>query len=178
MCIIIDTNVFSEVTDPTSADHNAFKAVLNWITSGDGKAVYGGSKYLKELKGNYAVLSFFVLLGRKNKTHVCDQALVDADEKRVIKLSPKGFNDQHLVAIVNISECKIICSKNTNDFSHIQNKKFYLKKKNVPKIYCKSRHSSLLTKKNIAEICQPCVKLNKKEIEALNKEVKARKKKT
>ena len=44
MCIIVDTNCFAPVFDRKSEKHNQFAPVLEWIISGKGKLIYGGSK--------------------------------------------------------------------------------------------------------------------------------------
>lgn len=163
MCIIIDTNTFASVMNTASADHSDFKPVYDWIFKRNGVAVYGGSKYKKELSMDKGMLNLLAILSKKNKTYTCNDAEVDKEEARIIKLSPKSFNDQHLAAIVVVSGCKIICSKNSGDFAELKNKKYYPKGVCSPKIYCKEKNKSILNDKNISTNYKSRIKLTKKQ---------------
>ncbi len=68
MCIIIDTNAFAPVFDRTSQNHAEFKPVLDWIVSGKGKIVYGGTKYKLELGKAYKYLKLFAEFKKINKS--------------------------------------------------------------------------------------------------------------
>jgi hypothetical protein len=47
--MVVDANVFSSVFKPDTLGHPEFKPVLDWVISGPGFLVYGGSKYDVEL---------------------------------------------------------------------------------------------------------------------------------
>ncbi len=64
MCIIIDTNTLASVFNQASLNHSNFKPVLDWIYSGNGKIVYGGTRYESEIK-NY--LGIFNELNKMNR---------------------------------------------------------------------------------------------------------------
>ena len=48
MCVIVDTNAFAAVFNANANNHDEFAPVLDWIISGKGKLVIGGTKYMSE----------------------------------------------------------------------------------------------------------------------------------
>lgn len=155
MCIIIDTNALASVFQSNSADHNQFKHVLDWIMNGKGKIVFGGTKYKRELNERY--ISLFEEFKKANKSIHIDDVLVDKEEEIVSKLlSDKDFDDQHLVGLLRISKCRLICSNDKRAYKYFKHNKFFPHAKNRPRIYSNSKNKNLLSDKYISSIC--CIK--------------------
>lgn len=164
MCIVIDTNCMSSVFKRSSKDHTDFKPVKDWIIEGKGKIVIGGSKYREEIK-HY--LSQLAELERNNKVVKIDNAKVDREHDLLKeKIDHRDYDDPHLIALLSISRCKLICSKDERAYPFFKNKDLY-QSRSAPLIYCKERNKDLLCDNNIAPICEPCIKLNKSQIDQL-----------
>ena len=84
--------------------------------------------------------------------------------------------------LIGFSNNKLLCHANPvnqsfedeislleTDDSILARKDFYPNNSPRPKIYTGKRNSDLLCRKNMAEICMPCDKLNKVESEELRK---------
>src|ERR1017187_6880909 len=109
MCIIIDTNTLASVFKQNSANHAQFKPVFDWIVEGKGKVVLGGSKYASEL-GKYR--RFFSLLEKVGKAVSISNESVDKEQVIVSEMIVHhDFDDQHLVGLLRVSKCKLICSE-------------------------------------------------------------------
>jgi len=159
MCIIVDTNVLSEVFDSSNQNHMDFKPVYEWIMHGKGKLVFGGSKYAKEL-GKY--LPLFVQLKKVNKAVYLEDEIVDTEQQFLSGvISHSNFDDQHLVALLKLSGCKLICSNDRRAYPYFTHSKFF-SKNNRPKIYSSKRNIKLLTDLYIADCCKPCKKISTK----------------
>jgi len=174
MCIIIDTNALASVFDVDSSNHENFKPVYDWIFNNKGKVVYGGTKYKEELKNSYRYLKLFGQLSRIRKTIEIDDDLVDNYQKILeSKVQHRDFDDPHLVSILHISKCKLICTNEKRAIPYITNKDFY-DKGFKPKIYSRKINSSLLNDSNISDICLPCIKLKNNDallIKKISKEI-------
>lgn len=163
MCIIIDTNTFSSVFDKSSDTHNQFKPVLDWILFGNGKAVYGGTKYNNELKKAKRYLKIFKILKDARKTIYIDSAKVDEYEIGLkLKLQHRDFDDPHIIAISSVSKCILICSCDSRSYPFLKDQTLYPKNHAKPKIYKNSKNKNLLNDSNIPDIYKPSTKLNKK----------------
>jgi hypothetical protein len=155
MCIIIDTNVLACVLKKDSADHHDFKPVREWIFEGKGRIVFGGTKYLEEIKDNY--LKLFLELKKAGKAVMVDKTLVDNEEKVVEKMIINNdFDDPHLVSLLRISKCKLICSRDKRAFPYFRHTTFFSPAANRPRIYSSKSNENLLCDRHIADICKPC----------------------
>lgn len=164
MCLVLDTNVFGAFFDPESEKHNEFIPALEWVVRGKGKIVFGGSKYKNEMKETNKYIRFFASLERAGKLVRISDSEVDRKQDEVKKMEPKkDFDDPHLVAIVLVSQCRIICTNDKRALPYLKRTDFYKGKVKKPKVYQSKRNSSLLADCNIADICLPCKKLNKKQ---------------
>lgn len=156
MCIIIDTNTFSKVFESFNKHHSEFKPVLHWVCVGKGKVVYGGSKYKGELRKAKKYLRLFTLLQSANKLVEISDEEIDREQTRIEQLvTDPDFDDPHLIAIVIVSGCKLICSEDSRADKYIKNKALYPKHFDRPRIYRQSSHSDLLCDQNIADCCTP-----------------------
>lgn len=166
MCIIIDTNVLKSVFDKDNQNHKDFIDVYNWIFLGKGKVIYGGTKYLREIT-KYATL--FTELKKIGKAVLIPANLVDEDEITLTNmLIHPDFDDQHLVALLRTSKCKIICSRDSRAYPYFRHSMFFTTANNKPKIYSGIRNKSLLCDKNICQSCKPSSTTNNKQKEILN----------
>ncbi|MFA7347827.1 MAG: hypothetical protein WCZ86_08720 [Desulfurivibrionaceae bacterium] len=156
MCIILDTCAFSSVFDPTSSEHAEFKPLLTWLTQGKGKLVYGGTKYKSELANAIKFLKIFGHFNRAGKLVEVDDETVDLFEKEISSvINEKACNDPHLIAIVIVSKCRLICSSDKRSYKYLKQSRLYPKGVRAPKLYTKSKNSGLLSDKNFAKICLP-----------------------
>jgi hypothetical protein len=155
MCIVIDTNTLASVFVRSSAKHNEFKPVLDWIEFGRGQIVFGGTRYLQEIKGYHKL---FTELRRANKAIPVSNDRVDLETDRVgLLVQDPNFNDQHVVALLIVSGCKLICSDDKKAYPFYTHAKFFDRSRNKPRIYRGSSNQKLLTEKNIAAICRPTI---------------------
>lgn len=154
MCIVIDTNTLASVFKEDSELHDEFIPVKEWILNGKGKIVFGGSDYQAELK---KYLSIFKELKVGNKAVYISSDLVDKKKEEIKKLIVnKNFDDPHIVALLMVSGCKLICSNDKRAFPYFTHKLFFHPSKNTPKIYSGKRNKRLLVDNNIASICKSC----------------------
>lgn len=169
MCIVIDSDVFSPLVNPHMRNHREFQPVLEWIVSGKGKIVYGGTTYEQEVSRHRNFREFLVQMEHKGKTvnvHCVDVDCVEISLSQAIQ--GPGFNNHHIVAIVLVSSCKLVCSNDTGLHALIstcysRGARALIKKISpnpgsiqCPKIYKNRRHRALLSDRNIAKCCQPC----------------------
>jgi predicted nucleic acid-binding protein len=153
MCIIIDTNVLGAVFNKHNAQHSDFEPVLDWIFNGQGKIVYGGTKYFSEIT---KYLKLFQLLKSINKAVYINNILVDEQTENVSDtIVHRDFDDQHLVGLLMASGCRLICTNDTTAIPFIQNRAFF-KSAKEPKIYHTKRNVNLLNPKYIALCCGQC----------------------
>ncbi len=163
MCLVIDTNTLAAVFDPKASNHEEFKFVSDWIYDGKGKIVFGGSKYKEELsKTKY--LSLFTQLNIAGKSCKANDMLVDEEAKTIETiLQHPNFDDQHIVALLRITGCKLICSDDKRAHPYFRHNLFFKTASVRPKIYTGKRNKDLLNDNNIAEFCKPNKVLNKDE---------------
>ena len=111
MCLVIDPSSLPSVFNPKSQRHSDFAPVLRWVTKSSGRIIYGGSKYLTELGRMTRYVRIINELARAGKVIKLDSNKVDklAAELKV-RIPDLQFNDEHIVAIVIVSRCKIVCS--------------------------------------------------------------------
>lgn len=155
MCIVIDTNAIPVIFNKNNVDHSKLKPVFDWITEHDGFMVYGGTKYLKELKKLPRYRHIIQELERSGRVKIQNKSIVDKYYNSICgKRMPRSFNDQHLVAIIIVSRIRLICTLDKESHPHLKNNKLYPKGIRKPKIYSKLEHSHLLINKNIVGICR------------------------
>jgi predicted nucleic acid-binding protein len=173
MCIIIDTNTWAEVFDASAKEHNEFKPVLDWIAgeNGIGRIVCGGTTYRNEIPKKY--LRLFKLYNDRRKTIMVNDEDVDAKEAELKAiLEHRDFDDPHIVALVFVSGCRLVCTQDDRAIpfitgKHQEAKKFYPKRFIKPKIYRSSKNADLLIEKNIPKQYLPPERNTKKQSKLL-----------
>ena len=164
MCIVIDINTLPSVFDTKSLHHQKFKPVLDWIVSGKGKIVYGGTKYKEELAKAHKFLGIFRNFAAARKiVPICDHDVDLSEHKLKSKCTDSDFDDPHIIAIVVVSKCKLVCSSDARSYKFIKDPSMYTQPSDRPSIYSNLANKTLLEDNNIADICQPSTKLAKKD---------------
>jgi hypothetical protein len=150
MCIVIDASAFATVFNPANNKHPSFKPVRDWILDGDGKAVYGGTKYKRELARASSYRRLFLELVKSGKAVEIDGQQIDRVEHKVVQRTQhKNFNDAHIIAIFIVSHCRLFCSADGRADRFVKDASIYPKKHKRPKIYRGLVHSHLLCDTNI-----------------------------
>lgn len=156
--IVLDINCFHLVFQPKSSDNNNFCHILHWVIKQRHACfVYGGTKYKCELgKIERKYIGFLSELKRAKKFIEINEKMIDENARQLkIICTDIDFDDEHIIAILNISGCKLICTKDKKAQEYIKRKDFYSDKK-VPRIYSSSKHKSLLNKRYIVELKNRC----------------------
>lgn len=158
MCVILDACVINIVFNAQAETHESFKPVLDLIRNNkNGKIIYGGTKYKRELKRAIGTkfISIISELDRAGKIiRLSDQA-VNRTQHEVEQLEEHpDFDDPHLVAIVIVSGCKILCTTDKRATRFLKDQNLYPKSTMRPKIYSDRRNLPVLRDtRNIAPIC-------------------------
>ncbi|MDR0331528.1 MAG: hypothetical protein LBH93_07470 [Chitinispirillales bacterium] len=155
--IVLDANVISSLFNSQNSEHQDFKPVLDWVNKCNGASfVFGGTKYKKELSKMTNYLKIMRKLKDAGKLIEIDTNLIDRDAVRLKNIcADTAFNDEHIVAILNISGCKLVGTRETRAIPYIKRQDFYSDGK-TPKIYSSSKNKKLLTKINIVRLRHTC----------------------
>jgi hypothetical protein len=154
MCIVIDADCLSRVFRADNAEHHLFKPVLDWILDGPGIIVYGGTEYLKQAK---SFISLFSELARHRKVHAEKRNVVDEREKWVrAKVQDKDFDDQHIVAILLETECRLVCTVDKRSHKFLTHRAFFPQVRSRPRVYGGPGDVAKLCNRNIPDRFKPC----------------------
>ncbi len=155
MCIVADPPTFVPMFKSSDPNHADFVAVRNWVVSGPGKFVMGGAKYKSELMAVKSVLPFLAELERKGKIIRKRDADVDADEISVKAIEPANdFDDPHLVALIRLTGCRLICIRDLRAHKFLRSGRFYRSTKDRPRLYTRPKNGALLCAQNLAPCCR------------------------
>lgn len=155
MCAVIDACVFSLVFDEHQDGHARFSGLAKWIRSGKGKLIVGGKKYFSEIGGKKVTRLLIEFEKGRRLVRLCDNE-VDREAARVKRVEPaKAFNDEHIVAMVSISKCCVVCTDDTEAIQYLKRADLYRKGVSPPKIFKHKRHTQdLCIKDHIVQICR------------------------
>lgn len=143
--VILDTNCFSHVFNRNDKRNSEFEPFLKWLCYGPGYLVYGGSKYLEELKKATRYTRLFQLLHNYNKADLYCSHSVDEEMERIIRfVDNPAFDDPHLAAIVVVSKCRVICTGDVRCVPFLKRKAIYAGKALCPKFYTSFKCADLL----------------------------------
>ena len=156
MCVIVDTCCIHKVFNTKAQDHFRFAPLFAWIESKHGRLIYGGTKYTKELRCMSQFLRIFQDYERQGKLIRLNDAAVDAFAlKAKAKVKSKVFNDEHLVGIVSVSRCRVICTDDKAAIPFLTRRDLYeIVPMKPPKIYSKNSHAHLCSGKSIVSVCR------------------------
>jgi hypothetical protein len=154
MCLVIDTCTFSSVSDEQSKEHGRFAPIITWLTLGDGKIIFGGSKYNSEIRGG-RFLRILAEFTRKGRIVRVSDAKVDRLAKELKRRVPeKSFNDEHLVELVSITKCCVVCTDDKQAVPYLKRRDLYPRDVKPPKIYRHKSHASLCRNEHIVAACR------------------------
>lgn len=152
MSIVIDANVLSDVFSANPSPDAI--PVREWIENGSGRVVVGGTKYMKEMGRISSAVRCIRELARVNKVVTANAADVDRLESAVVEIVPSACNDPHLIALIGVTRCPLIFSKDIHAHEFISDKTNYPWPNFSPKIYTGKKHAkSLLTEENARAKC-------------------------
>ncbi len=157
MCIVIDSDTLSCVFNENNSKHRLFKPVKDWVSEGEGKVVLGGSTYKKELSKMPRYIGFINSLDKKRRVVRIPSSEVDEyEDKLKVKVPEKSFDDAHILAIVAISKCLLVCTQDSKSLKYLKSVDLYPKHCARPKFFMGSDKSpvALLCRENIADICK------------------------
>jgi len=158
MCLIVDANVFALVFDEKAKGHDRFVPIYNWIWDGwGGRLIYGGTKYKKEIAfGRGKFLGILGELERKGRLlPILPDSRVDrVAEQTKKKVNDPDFDDEHIVALVAISKCCVVCTDDKRSFPFLMRSDLYPKGVKPPRIYQYKRHATLCCAENVVDACK------------------------
>lgn len=170
MAIIIDTNCLANVFSRKSENHKEYKPVLDWIIYGKGMMVYGGSKYIAELRKIPKYLPIIRFLREVNKVIVGNPENIDRIQEEIeANTKNKNFDDPHLPAIAIDTKCRLICSEDKKSVQFVKNQNLYPKGFQKPAYYTSSKNKDLLCDNYIHDDFKPLCKLGKKQFTLVEK---------
>jgi hypothetical protein len=151
MCIVIDVCCIPKVFDCGNKHHPNYVPVFEWVFNGHGRMIYGGTKYAAELREIPRYLPIIAELERKGRAVEFPRNRVDAIADALkAEITGAAFNDEHLIAIVIVSRCRVVATEDRDAISYLKRRDFYschgVKK---PKIYKSIRNSNLCCDQNI-----------------------------
>lgn len=149
MCVIIDACIRDLVF--TSQPNDVAAPVINWIEEGDGRIVYGGSKYCEELftqkKDDVRVPLERVTRRvkawkRAGRALEFPKGVVDAEVAIIRAMNVASSNDVHVLALARVSGARVLFSSDAKLHADFKNAEIV----NNPKgtIYQARDHISLL----------------------------------
>ena len=164
MAIIIDTNCFANVFNRKSTNHKEYRPVLDWIVKGKGVVVYGGTKYIEELRKAPKYLPIMRLLREIDKviignTENIDRLQAEIEANRI----DVDFDDPHLPAIIIDTKCRLICSEDKRSIPFVRNRDLYPNGIHTPSYYTGLRNKNLLCDNYIHDDLKPLCKLKKEQ---------------
>lgn len=147
MCIVVDINTLAPVFDESCNLHPDFVHVKNWIKSGQGYLVFGGTKFKEELKKSYRYLRLIRQMKDSGQALAVRDDVVDAEEARV-KDQTEGTDcdDQHIIALLGASRCPLLCSADKRSYKHVRNRNLYPAGMPRVRIYSSGKNRSLLSR--------------------------------
>ena len=153
MCLVIDTCCIAKVFDPKNEEHADYAPVFDWINSGTGRMIYGGTKYGAELRHAGRYLRIIGELNRRGRAIKIHDVLVDgiAANVKASVIDPR-LNDEHIIALVIASKCCVVCTYDKDAIFFLkQPRVFSHRRVKRPKIYSSRGNKDLCCALNTAE---------------------------
>jgi hypothetical protein len=154
MCLIIDTCCLALVFDGKSKKHSKFIPVLKWIND-TGRMIYGGTKYNTELGKAAKFLPYVTELARKRRVVQIPTSKVDAIAAALkLQITDPDFDDEHLVALVILSRCRVVCTDDNIAISYLKRSDLFPHGVSRPKIYRGHKsHDKLCCDQHVVGAC-------------------------
>jgi len=162
MCVVIDADTFSEISDGSNED---FEPLRNWISQDGHTVIYGGSQYARELSNQGKFRTYLRELEHAGSTHkLGDQEVDDTREFLKRKFVLARYNDHHIAAILFVSGCRVVSSHDQGFHQLIQsccshNGRSLIMRQlpnlrvDRPKIYQDKSHKSFLNESGVSRCC-------------------------
>ena len=155
MCVVADPPTMIPMFKVTDPEHIEFAPVRDWVLNGKGKFIIGGSKYKTELLAITSILPILKELERRGKIVRRADDEVDAEVAAVKLIEPTNdFDDPHLVALIRLTGCKLICVRDPRSHRFLRSVKLYHTSSDRPKLYTKAKNITLLCQANIKACCR------------------------
>lgn len=152
MSIVVDANVLGIVFSKEPGVDYA--PVKKWIWERKGRVVIGGTKYRNELKNVHKAVAVINELGKARKVISVNDDDVNRLEQAIRNIVPPRCDDPHLIALIGVSRCPLICSDDSRADEFLTDGALYPWSSFHPKIYRKASHAaSLLTDANASAKC-------------------------
>lgn len=146
MTIVVDMNCLACVFSTEQADPE-FSPVREFILEGVGQLIFGGSKYMEELKRAPRYTKLFNRLRDAGRAiRIRDQAVDVSCEKIERNLRKTDCDDTHIIALLATSNCGLLCSKDRRSFEFIKDTAHYHRDHVGVKIYSGKRNVGLLVR--------------------------------
>lgn len=158
MCLIVDANCFGHVFNKQDKKHRGFAPVYDWLFTGHGGGlIYGGDKYKREV--DFRGLKYRPLLVELEKkgrlVEVCGKCVNEIATELKEAVKDKAFDDEHILALVIVSKCRIVCTDDKVAIPDLKRAKLYPDGVSPPRIYLSGRNADLCRNAaNIAEVCR------------------------
>jgi hypothetical protein len=157
MCLIIDANCFGCVFNEKAEHHDEFIPIFNWLLYGKGgRLIYGGDKYKKEV--DFKTSKYRRILAeieRKGRLLAMpDKAVNELAERLKAKVGDPNFDDEHIIALVVISKCCVVCTDDKRSFPFLKQRDLYPKGTKPPKIYQSRKNATLCRQEHVVDVCR------------------------
>jgi hypothetical protein len=119
MCVIVDTNVMHAFFRQSAT--NDFTPVYDWVDTGKGRIVYGGSTQEREIARIKYALRQMVNWSRAGKARRLPRPEVDSAAMQLDSSHSCRSNDSHCIALARLSGARLICTRDgllSSDFKN------------------------------------------------------------
>jgi hypothetical protein len=156
MCLVIDIDCLAMVFEKKAKFHDRFRPVLDWVRNGNGRMIYGGTKYNAELGRTRKFLGIVGELSKQRRTVKLPSDEVDRiAEGLKVQFPEPQFNDEHLAAIVIVSRCCVVCTNDSVAISYLKRTDLFPTGMGRPKIYRGHKsHKDLCCDRHIVAVCR------------------------
>jgi len=162
MCVVIDADVFSEVTDDENTD---FEPLRKWIQEERHRVVHGGSEYARHLAKHGKFAAYLAELGRGGNPPLrLDGNEVDETEAFLKQeFASARYDDHHIAALLFVSGCRVVASHDRGFHRLIQQCSVKGRRtilRHMPhlmvtrsKVYQYARHGAILKSRSVRRCC-------------------------
>jgi len=160
MCVVIDADSFSEISDGNNKD---FEPLRNWISKKGHTVIHGGSEYAKQLSKHSKFRTYLRELEHAGNTYKLNDQEVDNTQVFLAQsFVSAAYNDHHIASILFVSGCRVVsshdhglhrlihdcCSNSGRIIRQLPNLMI-----NNPRIYQDRSHKSFLNDGSVSHCC-------------------------
>ena len=107
MCLILDANRFADIL--AAPPDSRYVAMLKWVLHGNGRVVFGGTKYGLELERCCRAKRLFAEWYKAGRARRIANEPVD---REAVSIQPMvASNDGHIIALARVSGARILCTE-------------------------------------------------------------------